>query len=347
MKLLICTQKVDKNDPILGFFHRWIEEFATHYEAVHVLCLEKGEYSLPENVTVHSLGKEAGLGKVEYLLNFYRAVWLLRKEYNVVFVHMNPVYIVLGGILWRLMKKKIALWYTHKSVDMKLRIAEKLAHNIFSASRESFRLPTKKLTVTGHAIDTEAFAHLTHIPQNELTLVTVGRISPAKRIDLFIRTIKELKTKGVTVRGVVVGGAGTHDQEKYEKEMHILVKELGIEDKIEWAGAVKHDEIQTYLARADIFLHLSETGSMDKAVLEAFASGVPVLSSSEAFEEVLRPKDLFLTQKTPDEIATFILENKASINEKRPQTDQYFRSVVARGHGLGTTISQICIRIAK
>lgn len=28
VKLLIITQKIDINDPILGFFHKWIEEFA-------------------------------------------------------------------------------------------------------------------------------------------------------------------------------------------------------------------------------------------------------------------------------------------------------------------------------
>ncbi len=58
MKLLILTQKVDKNDPTLGFFHRWIEEFANHYENLTIICLEKGIYTLPKNVQVLSLGKE-------------------------------------------------------------------------------------------------------------------------------------------------------------------------------------------------------------------------------------------------------------------------------------------------
>ena len=32
MNLLLITQKIDKDDPILGFFHRWVEEFAKHFE---------------------------------------------------------------------------------------------------------------------------------------------------------------------------------------------------------------------------------------------------------------------------------------------------------------------------
>src|SRR3989344_6741688 len=57
MRLLIVTQKVDKNDPVLGFFHRWIEKFAKNFERVTVICLGKGEYNLPANVKVLSLGK--------------------------------------------------------------------------------------------------------------------------------------------------------------------------------------------------------------------------------------------------------------------------------------------------
>ncbi len=38
MRLLITTQKVDKKDPILGFFHRWLEEFDKHRERLRVVC---------------------------------------------------------------------------------------------------------------------------------------------------------------------------------------------------------------------------------------------------------------------------------------------------------------------
>ena len=59
MRLLIVTQVVDQNDSVLGFFHRWIEEFAKNCEKVHVICLKESVHNLPENVAVHSLGKES------------------------------------------------------------------------------------------------------------------------------------------------------------------------------------------------------------------------------------------------------------------------------------------------
>jgi len=36
------------------------------------------------------------------------------------------VYVSLGYPVWKLLNKKVVLWYTHKAVDYKLRIAEKL-----------------------------------------------------------------------------------------------------------------------------------------------------------------------------------------------------------------------------
>src|SRR3989344_1998355 len=121
MKLLIITQKVDKNDPILGFFHAWLNEFAKNLESIIVICLYKGEVNLPNNVKVLPLGKENGVSRIKYIFNFYKYIWNERKNYDKVFVHMNPIYVILGGFAWSFLGKRIALWYTHKNVDLKLK----------------------------------------------------------------------------------------------------------------------------------------------------------------------------------------------------------------------------------
>ena len=126
MKLLIITQKVDQNDQLLGFFIDWLKRFAERFEKVIVLCLEKGEFNLPENVKVISLGKERGVSKLKQFFNFYFLIFTLSKDYDNVFAHMNPIWVVLGSIPWRLLGKKIYFWYTHKAVTLKLRLAEKI-----------------------------------------------------------------------------------------------------------------------------------------------------------------------------------------------------------------------------
>jgi hypothetical protein len=71
MRLLITTQAVDRTHPALGFFHGWLAEFAKHCEHVHVICLQEGQHDLPENVSVHSLGKERGAGRTARAARFY------------------------------------------------------------------------------------------------------------------------------------------------------------------------------------------------------------------------------------------------------------------------------------
>ena len=88
MKLLIITQKVDMNDDLLGFFHDWIIEFSKHFEEVTFICLKKGEYDLPQNVKVLSLGKETNKCKLKYIYNFYKNLYFIKichENYTAIF----------------------------------------------------------------------------------------------------------------------------------------------------------------------------------------------------------------------------------------------------------------------
>ncbi len=285
MKLLIVTQVVDTNDSVLGFFARWIEEFAKHTERIEVICLKEGVHNLPTNVQVHSLDKEKGVSRVAYIFNFYRYIWRLRRDYDAVFVHMNPEYIILGGPLWRLWGKRIALWYTHKSVNIKLRLATLLTHTIFTASKESFRLYTKKLHVMGHGIDTDFFSPDVSVMRGNHVL-SVGRLMPSKRHDLVIRAAaladKELR--------VIGEGMERKDLELLANSLHAPVHFL---------GGVTQSELRDEYRKASFFVHTSETGSLDKVVLEALATGVPVITTSDAFREF----PVHIVQVTPEAIA--------------------------------------------
>jgi hypothetical protein len=135
MRLLLITQKVDRSDPVLGFFHRWIEKFSKYYESITVICLYKGEYNLPNNVRVLSLGKENGKSKIEYIINFYKYIYQEKDNYDKVFVHMNQEYILLAGIVWKIMKKDIFMWRNHnignKLTDLAQEKEEFLIENLF------------------------------------------------------------------------------------------------------------------------------------------------------------------------------------------------------------------------
>jgi len=287
MRLLIYTQKVDKNDPVLGFFHQWIEEFAEHLDALEVVCLEKGEYTLPGNARVTSLGREEGKGRMTYVWRFYKHLFGGRSAYDAVFVHMNAEYVLLGGIFWHLWGKSVGLWYTHKKVSWKLRVAHMLTDIVFTASEESFRMPSKKLSVMGHGID---FSHFQPASRSNdengkktVTLISAGRISEIKRTDLLIEVARVLRERGVSyslsLAGVPISGLDRVYQDELQRRIH----EWKLEERVHFVGAKTYQEMPAFYRSGDIFLHASETGSLDKVVLEALACGLPVLTTSDAY----------------------------------------------------------------
>jgi len=286
MKLLICTQAVDVGDSDLGFFVRWIEEFAKQCEKVTVVCLHKGEYSLPNNVEVCVLGNAPRFVRT---LRLWRICIARCREYDAVFVHMNPEFIVAAGLLWRILRKRVALWYTHKSVNLKLRIAVLLVHIVFTASKESFRLRSKKVRVVGHGIDTDFFSFDANAVRGDF-LLSVGRLMPSKRHDLAIRAAAFVD------RELRIIGEGP-ERENLEALVHAL------DARVRFLGGLTQPQLRDEYQKAAYLIHTSETGSLDKVVLEALACGLPVVTIST----VLTGIPVIVASATPGALAEKIL----------------------------------------
>lgn len=286
MKILIITQTIDEKDPVLGFFVRWIEEFAKNCEVVHAVALNVGEYALPENVTVHCLGKSEGKGKLTWLWRLWSLSWRLRKDYDATFVHMNPEYVLFGSPLWKLLGKKILLWYAHGTVSAKLRLAVILSSQVFTSTEKGFRINTAKRHIVGQGIDTVFFKPaIDKLPNEKLELLTVGRISPAKNLIFLISTCAKLKQKGIPFHFTIVGEPQSNAERAYKTELLKYVAEHNLESEVSLVGAVSQKGLPKTLTQRDVFISAGATGSLDKALLEAVACGIITLSSNEAFRD--------------------------------------------------------------
>src|SRR3989339_3137 len=289
MKLLIITQKVDENDQLLGFFIGWLNEFSKHFEAVSILCLEKRAYSLPSNVKVFSLGKDRGEGKVVQLFNFYKHIMTL--DYDSVFVHMNPIWMVLGGLIWRMKGKKSSLWYAHGRVSSKLRLANVFTDIAFTSTDEGYRIETSKKRIVGQGINTTIFNSNPADKKERRNIVSIGRISPSKDYETLIRAILVIKETRIdlfnTIKVRIVGAPATSPDEEYLVRLKSMVKDNGLESKISFTGAAANNALSAILGASGLFVNMSHTGSLDKAILEAMSCGVPVLTCNEALRDVL------------------------------------------------------------
>lgn len=305
MHLLIVTQKVDHTDPILGFFHRWIEEFAKDCETVTVIGQKVGPYDLPSNVRVVSLGKEDGATYFQQISHFRRFIG--QEKYDAALVHMTPIWVVLGMFLW---KKPVYLWYEARGARWPLRIALRMVRKVFSASKAGMPIATSKSVITGHGIDTDLF-HPIH-EKRTIPLVTVGRITESKNLPVIINCAESL---GLPLQ---IFGTPLTEQDRQ------LTQKIGLE-----AHGLSQAEIIPVLDRASIFLHASTT-SLDKAVLEAMACGCIVVSSAEAFKNVL-PKECVCTNETMADTVKKILTMPA---EKQEALRKALREIIVKQHSL-------------
>ena len=360
MRLLIVTQKIDERDAVLGFMHGWVAEFARQTEQVSVICLEKGEVNLPENVGVFSLGKERlkikdlrfKLGRqILYAWRFVRYIVQMRNRYDAVFVHMNPEYVVLGGLLWKLWGKTVSLWYAHKSTPWHLRVALLFIDVVFTSTASGFRLPSKKVKVVGQGIDVEKFKNQKSKIKNgegEFRIVTVGRITPSKDYETLINAVAFVqKNSNLKVRVDIFGPTSGLADKGYRETLLKEIRQKNLNDTITFGGPVANIELPDLLGVYDLFVNMGQTGSLDKAVPEAMAVGLPVLTCNEAFKEVLGPfrADLMYTKKDAEALGRKVLKVASLSIEDRQALGIELRSIVVRNHSLQSFIKKIIFAI--
>lgn len=352
MRLLVITQKVDENDQLLGFFIEWLRRFAQNFDKLIVLCLEKGKYKLPANVEVLSLGKDRGSSRLCQLFTFYFSIFTLQKQYDAVFVHMNPIWMVLGGFLWKLLGKKRFLWYTSGGVTFKLKLAEKFSDVIFTASKKSFRVPSKKVIVTGHGIDTDLFRPTNNQPIQQVQgpefiegqpttsgykfkILSVGRIAPVKNYETLINAVKILKEERIDFEVTMVGEASPLKRDQYYVvRIKDKIRKFGLEGCFNFVGKINHKDLPQYYQSHDVFIHLSKTGSLDKTILEAMACGMKVLSSNDSSLAFLS-NELIFKEDNPVELAEKIKVIKDRL------VDPHLRNYVIHNHNLDILIDKI------
>ena len=342
MRLLIIVQRVDFNDDNLSFFHRILEKFSEKLEKVFVVGLQVGEHHLPENVEVFSLGKEKGYSKIRQFFRLQKILLKRLSESDGVYCHMGSIFAIAAFPLTKLFGKKLVLWYAHGALPWKLRLAEKLADVIVTSSPAGCRLPSKKVEVVGQAIDTEFFRYnpnITNKYPNVTNVLYAARLVPVKDHKTLIEAVNILVSqrniKNIKVR--ILGSPASDLQLQYLEGLKNLAKDYKLEDYLEFFPGVSFFEMPGQFQWAHLFVNPSNTGSLDKVVLEAMAAGCLVLTCNEAYREILSGRYLF-EKKNPEDLAEKIL------NLMKTPRDPSLREIVVKNHNLNNFIDKIILK---
>jgi glycosyltransferase involved in cell wall biosynthesis len=118
--------------------------------------------------------------------------------------------------------------------------------------------------------------------EKENIILTVGRLIESKHHDRLIRIFKDLSLSEWNL--VIVGGNAL--KQNGSQKLKQLVKELGINDKVQLTGTVS--DIAPYYNRSKIFALTSSSEGFPNAIGEAMSAGLPVIS----YDCVAGPSDM-------------------------------------------------------
>lgn len=113
------------------------------------------------------------------------------------------------------------------------------------------------------------------VPPGQPIVLTVNQLHPRKRIELLVRAAATLRDLGVGCRVLVVGEGVARS------ELEALRRELRLEEQVTLCGFVPDAELAGYYAAATVYAHTGLAESFGLSVVEAAASGLPVVAVAE------------------------------------------------------------------
>lgn len=338
MNLLIITQAIDKDDENLGAFYYWWKKMAQETDKIIVIAGRKGTADLGKHAEIYTFGKDKGFGRARRIWTFWELFSRHYARSDAVLFHQIPEFVIAAAPFLLSLDRMTALWYAHGAVPTTLRVAERLVDYVFTSSPEGFRLPSKKVIYLGQAINTDVFqppAKSEH-DVTPLRLVTVGRISPVKNYEVLLQACAAGKSKwDFPWKLSIYGGPLRPGDDVYLDLLKRLVREQELSAYVTFEGSRPYSEIPEILQRHDVFVNLSSTGSLDKAVFEAMACGLTVLTSNDAYRSILPPA-YFIERPNPDYIA-----DRIRVLSVEPRPNEQLRSIVVSHHGLDATVGSM------
>jgi len=125
-----------------------------------------------------------------------------------------------------------------------------------------------------NGVDTSLFhprRSLFHPNPQSLTLLHVGRLGYEKRVDVVLRAFGRISHVFPQAHLVIVGDG------PQASLLQSLAKELNIASRVEFVGQVRHDRLPDIYRRANVFVTASIIETQGLVVLEAMASGLPIV----------------------------------------------------------------------
>ena len=191
----------------------------------------------------------------------------------------------------------IARYLFHRGKALPVALSQEIRTSIAAL----YGIPEERIPIVANGIDLHRCLQKTdyalHSPPR---LLHVGRFYPQKNHEIMLEALKLLKFRGIAPKLICYGDGPRL------KEMQALTKEMGLENQVEFPGLC--DNVYPKLAHGDVFLMPSKWEGVPMAVIEAMATGLPVVAARVGGlpNLVADGVDGILIEPTPENLAQAI-----------------------------------------
>ena len=270
-----------------------------------LMTLHNGEEPWVEGVTHYVNGEpfENVVARIKPSIVHMHGLWSLTLHWCAVICRRwrIPYVIAPRGMLepWSLqqkrLKKRIAR-FLYQDRDLKFAAA---LHATAESEAEQFRKLgfRNPIIVSPNGVNVpKRFSRVGHVERVGRRVLFVSRMHPKKGVLELVEAFKKVVSGGVEKwRSGEVRGCGSEGvkewkvelvytvsgelEREYEAKVKARVKELGLEDRFIFTGALNDDEKWKAYARADLFVLPTYSENFGIVVAEALWAGVPVITT--------------------------------------------------------------------
>ncbi|MBT0551311.1 glycosyltransferase family 4 protein [Riemerella anatipestifer] len=154
------------------------------------------------------------------------------------------------------------------------------ASSVIYVTKEALqkRYPVRESVFTTYASDVfvseVSGKERTLISSHPIRLISVGSLDQMyKSPEIALQVVHKLVNKGINVHLTWLGKG------VFMEDMLKLSQELNIQDKVYFLGAVSAMEVKRQLDQSDIFILLSKTEGLPRAMVEAMSKGLPCIGT--------------------------------------------------------------------
>lgn len=152
-------------------------------------------------------------------------------------------------------------------------------------------------------------------------LVFVGRLQHVKGVDILLHALAALVAQRPALRLKLVGSSFYQHAARDEQQLHDLVRQLGLDAHVEFAGPQPASEVAAIMQRSTLLVLPSRRESFGSVLTEALGCGIPVVATRcGGPEDIVTERVGTLAEpENPEALAAAIacvLDNRSRYNAK-------------------------------